>query len=359
MHQPLRVICLLAVTLFLATGRSPLRAQFNYRNVASIDDVTLNGDARKLNDRIRLVPAETFKRGSVWFNTKQRIVDGFSATFTFQISEPGSQRPWAPGADGLAFVLQNSSVYEGAAGGGIGYAGIRNSLAVEFDTYDNNPDENPEPNGNHISVHSLGMEPNSADHRTSLGWTGDIPDLKAGASHTATIHYLPGRLSIFLDDRTRPVLAIPIRLDTLLRLDEGTCWMGFTAATGGSWANFDLFSLSSEVIINIRNILFDYDRAVLKKEAFPELQKIADVLRSEPGLMVEIRGHTDDQGGGEYNLRLSQNRADAVRSYLLRQGIAPARVVARGYGTNMPIADNATDEGRALNRRVEARLFKE
>lgn len=337
----------------------PLHAQFNYSNVASIDDMTLNGDARKMDDRIRLVPAAQAKRGSVWFNTKQRITDGFSSTFAFQISEPGSKQPWVPGADGFAFVLQNSSVYEGSLGGGIGYADIRNSLAVEFDTYDNNPDSNPEPNGNHISVHSRGLEPNDADHRTSLGWTTRIPDLKKGARHTAMIRYLPGRLEVFLDDLSKPVLTVAIRLDTLLKLDDGKSWMGFTAATGGSWANFDLFSLNSEVILNIRNILFDYDKAVLKKESLPELKKIVDILKREPDLLIEIRGHTDNQGSDDYNIRLSQSRADAVRQHLLRNGIRAARVQANGYGATMPIDDNGTDAGRALNRRVEARLFRE
>jgi len=347
----------LAAVLSLSFG--PLHAQFNYRSFTSVDEMTLNGAAAKLEDRIRLVPAAYFQGGSVWFNTKQRIVDGFESTFTFQVSEPGSNPPWVPGADGMAFVMQNSSVYEGSKGGGIGYGDIANSLAVEFDTYDNNPDDNPEPNGNHISVQSRGLEPNSPDHRFSLGWTTAIPDMKDGKPHTARIRYTPGTLDVYFDDLSRPVVTVPIRLDTLLRLDDGKCWIGFTAATGGSWANFDLFSLDCAVILNIRNIFFDFDRATLKKESFTELDKLLRVLRDDPDLRVEIRGHTDNHGTDDYNLRLSGQRAESVRSYLVGHGIAGERVVARGYGAGLPIDDNATDEGRARNRRVEARLFKE
>jgi outer membrane protein OmpA-like peptidoglycan-associated protein len=357
MNRRIGLPLLIAVAaLSAATG---LRAQFNYRSFTTIDEVTFNGDARKMSDRIRLVPADLAKRGSVWFNTKQPIADGFESTFTFQISEPGSREPWKPGADGLAFVMQNSSVYEGGVGGGIGYEGIANSLAVEFDTYDNNPDSNPEPNGNHVSVQSRGKAPNSADHRTSLGWTSAIPDLKKGDRHTARVRYLPGTLTVFLDDLDHPILTVPIRLDTLLSLDAGKCWIGFTAATGGSWANFDLFSLDCSVIMNVRNIYFDYDRATLKPASFPELGRLIAILKADPKLSVEIRGHTDDHGGDEYNQKLSKGRADAVRAYLIRNGIAGSRVTANGYGAGTPIATNETEAGRAENRRVEARLFKE
>ncbi len=355
----MRINLLLPCLFALLAVSPPLRAQFNYRTFSSLTDVTLNGAAQNMGDRIRIVPAERSRTGSVWFNTKQRIIDGFESTFSFMISSPGSQSPWIPGADGLAFVIQNSSVYEGGVGGGIGYEGIRNSLAVEFDTYDNNPDNNPEPNGNHISVHSQGRAPNSADHRTSLGWTSSIPDLKAGARHTARVRYTPGTLEVYLDDLSNPLLRLPIRLDTLLQLDMGACWMGFTAATGGSWANFDLFSLNSEVILNVQNIFFDYDKAVLKPASASELRKLIGILEADPGLMVEIRGHTDNQGGDAYNDGLSQRRAESVREHLIRKGIAARRVLARGYGARMPIGDNTTDAGRAQNRRVEARLFKE
>ncbi len=346
----------LLLLLLIPLGAS---AQFNYRDFTSAAGVTLNGAARKMRDRIRIVPAKVSQTGSVWFNSKQRVADGFELTFSFSITAPGSRSPRVPGADGLAFVLQNSSVYEGGVGGGIGYQGIRNSLAVEFDTYDNNPDSNPEPNGNHISVHSRGMEPNSADHRTSRGWTSALPDLKAGGRHTAKVRYVPGTLEVYLDDLTSPVLTVALRLDTLMTLDNGTCWMGFTAATGGSWANFDLFNLNSEVVLNVRDIFFDYDKAILKPESFPELKKLATLLKNDPSLLLEIRGHTDNQGTPAYNRALSQNRAQAVRNYLVGEGVAKKRVVARGYGADMPIADNAAETGRAQNRRVEARLYKE
>lgn len=243
-----RLILAVAVCVLAS---APLTAQFNYRGLGSLDDVALNGSARRLTDRVRLVPARGWQGGAAWFKTKQRVADGFECTFSFQVSEPGSNRPFVPGADGIAFVLQNSSISEGARGGGIGYEGIINSIAVEFDTYDNNPEGNPEPNGNHVSVQTRGREPNSPLEEFSLGSTTAIPNLKAGARHTAKVRYQPGTLQVFIDDLHNPVLTVAVRIDSLLDLDDGGCWMGFTSATGESWANFDLFNLRNEVRMSI------------------------------------------------------------------------------------------------------------
>lgn len=105
--------------------------------------------------------------------------------------------------------------------------------------------------------------------------------------------------------------------------------------------------------LTLRNVFFDYDKADLKPESEIELMEVVRLLRSNPHWKVEIGGHTDSIGTSAYNQALSQRRAEAVRSYLIRQGIAPERMIARGYGESQPIADNRTEAGRALNRRTE------
>ena len=85
--------------------------------------------------------------------------------------------------------------------------------------------------------------------------------------------------------------------------------------------------------------------------------KILRFLTENPGLRVELRGHTDSRGTPAYNLKLSQDRAAAVRAYLIAQGIPAARLVAKGYGETQPLAPNTTDPGRALNRRTELRVL--
>lgn len=105
-------------------------------------------------------------------------------------------------------------------------------------------------------------------------------------------------------------------------------------------------------------IYFDYDKADLKKESFPDLNRAIKFLNENPTLNAEIAGHTDSIGSDEYNKGLSQRRAEAVRDYMISKGVTRSRLRAVGYGEEQPVADNATEEGRALNRRVEMRLTR-
>ncbi|MBF0370841.1 MAG: OmpA family protein [Magnetococcales bacterium] len=103
----------------------------------------------------------------------------------------------------------------------------------------------------------------------------------------------------------------------------------------------------------VENIQFDFNEATIKSEARTSLNQVADILHKSSGLHVEVQGHTDILGDEEYNLHLSQRRADSVRNYLIGQGVSSDRLSARGYGFHRPVASNSTKEGRAINRRVE------
>lgn len=98
---------------------------------------------------------------------------------------------------------------------------------------------------------------------------------------------------------------------------------------------------------------FDFDKAVLRQEDMPNVDKDVATLKTWGDMKVEVAGHTDSRGSDAYNMRLSERRADVVRNYLISKGIAADRLSAKGYGESQPIADNATDEGRFKNRRVE------
>ena len=102
-------------------------------------------------------------------------------------------------------------------------------------------------------------------------------------------------------------------------------------------------------------VLFDFDKAELKSGAYPILDEAIVVLANNPGLKVEVQGYTDSTGTAEYNLGLSQRRAEAVESYLEGKGVDPGIVSAKGYGAANPVASNDTPAGRAQNRRVEFR----
>jgi OOP family OmpA-OmpF porin len=108
--------------------------------------------------------------------------------------------------------------------------------------------------------------------------------------------------------------------------------------------------------ISLSGIYFQTNSDELKSESIAVLDATADTLIANPGVGVEIAGHTDSQGDAGYNQGLSQRRADAVRSYLTSKGVNASRLSAAGYGETQPVADNETSEGRAQNRRVELRI---
>jgi outer membrane protein OmpA-like peptidoglycan-associated protein len=115
---------------------------------------------------------------------------------------------------------------------------------------------------------------------------------------------------------------------------------------------------SSEIRI-IQAVHFEGSTSKIKPVSFMLLDEIARVLAEHPYIkVVEVQGHTDNQGPAAENVRLSQARADAVRAYLLKLGVAPSRLVAKGYGEEMPIESNATERGRERNRRVAFRILR-
>lgn len=108
----------------------------------------------------------------------------------------------------------------------------------------------------------------------------------------------------------------------------------------------------------LENLLFETNSAIIKESSYPILDKLIEYLKYEEENSFEISGYTDDIGTEKSNQLLSENRAIAVVNYLVEHGIAPERLVARGYGELNPIADNATEEGRAKNRRTEVKLIE-
>ncbi len=107
----------------------------------------------------------------------------------------------------------------------------------------------------------------------------------------------------------------------------------------------------------LRNIFFDTDKYDLKEISVVELEHLVAFLKNNPGIGVQISGHTDSIGSAEYNLTLSRNRAKAVTDYLIDQNIAPRRLTFHGYGDQHPVADNTTEQGRARNRRTEVMIL--
>jgi Bacterial lectin len=274
------LLCCTLLMLVLAGAPTAVAQSPSFSDFSSTANLTLNGSAAPANNGtanvLRLTPAAPSQAGSAWFNFQQPVAGGFTTVFKFQFTAAS-----APPADGIAFVIQNSSLTAlGQGGGSIGYAdgggdcdgtpcdtggGIPNSLAVEFDTY-NNGSATDDPNANHIAVQSCGViegtpRNNSPAHGTPNDF--NFPDcligtvaspstvMSDGAVHTVTIDYspafncggdsCPGTLTVNLDGTV--VLTTSVTIENELNLNAGgNAWVGFTSGTGTFFENHDILS---------------------------------------------------------------------------------------------------------------------
>ncbi len=192
---------------------------------------------------------------------------------------------------------------------------------------------------------------------TAVEVMGRVSDRKTGQSLAATVT-LPGADSAVIRTnsatgiyRTRlktgaysAVVESPgyIKQTTLLLVERDTpLARDFRLVTEG-------------MVITLRGIYFEFDKATITPESRPDLEEAAKILIQNPTILVEIQGHTDSVGSDKYNQQLSERRAKAVVNYLVQDlGVEEIRLTAKGYGESRPVADNTTEDGRALNRRVE------
>src|SRR5690606_11536154 len=117
--------------------------------------------------------------------------------------------------------------------------------------------------------------------------------------------------------------------------------------------NYTLQPVAVGTTVNLKNVLFAQSRTDILPESFAELDLVVDFMNNNPGVRIELMGHTDVRGVHADNVRLSQQRVDKVREYLISKGIDGKRITGKGYGGTRPIASNDTEESRRLNRRVE------
>ena len=111
-------------------------------------------------------------------------------------------------------------------------------------------------------------------------------------------------------------------------------------------------------VMRLDALIFQQRSAIISPESYPELNSVAEMLHSNPKMVIQLEGHTDTRGDAKLNLKLSQQRVDAVRDYLLKRGVAKIRVKTKAFGGTMPLSKENTEEAHKLNRRVEARILE-
>ena len=229
--------------------------------------------------QIRLNTQDKDSVGAVWYNTMQRVSYGFDMRFSFRITDLSrhcktevilEERCMARGGDGFAFVIHDNKFSHalGIGASSMGYGGIENSIAFEFDTWYNS--ELGDVYQNHFAVHTMGTEKNNPSSRSRLVTSTYIPNLSDGNVHTVRMRYEPwmeadslldpsyglspyslqwigsgaGTFKMWIDDLDRAVLTFPLNLENVLTLTEGRAFLGFTASTGAATQNHFIHSWS-------------------------------------------------------------------------------------------------------------------
>lgn len=178
-----------------------------------------------------------------------------------------------------------------------------------------------------------------------------------GKWHHIAIAYKDKQIKIYVDQVR--VLVVPnsgitpeyVTFGGIGQVEHPMIFRNVRIATGG---NMNMIGKKfTETKIITHGINFDINKAVIKPESMGTFNMIAQVMKDNPDLKFEVGGHTDSDGSDEANLKLSQQRSDAVKNQLIQMGIDASRLTAKGYGESKPVSDNTTIDGKANNRRVE------
>jgi len=178
-----------------------------------------------------------------------------------------------------------------------------------------------------------------------------------GVWHHGALAFSKGQLKCYID-QTR-VLVVPragfvpeaVAFGGIASPDNPLLLRNVRIANGGGMNLIDKLTRDGRIVTH--GILFDVAKSSLKPQSMGTLNEVAKLLKQNPGLRLEVGGHTDSDGDGASNQKLSEARADAVRKALVDLGVDGARLTSKGYGATQPIDSNATPEGKANNRRVE------
>ncbi len=244
---------------------------------------------------------------------------------------------------------------------------LNNSFTIEFDYYAN------EGSGPGISFYYTDKDGNNTVGYIEYSTSGEVstfelPDFSAqypneqddtyrNKWHHAALIFKNNQVKCYIDQYR--VLVIP-------NLDINPSSMGFSGigdpdkpiiitnvriAKGGNMKMIGKKFTDAKIVTH--GITFDIDKSNIKPESMGTLNMIVKIMKNNPDLKFEIDGHTDNTGQAAHNLTLSQQRADAVKSQLVKMGIDGSRLTTKGFGDTKPISDNDTPDGRANNRRVE------
>lgn len=340
------------------------------QNKPKPEDFVTGGWARfGSSDCVELTPAENWAGGSIWH---KKAID-LSAPFEMEVELMLGCKD-INGADGIVFVFHPNFNQLGYMGEGMGFAGLRPSLGIEIDTWEN--EHLADPAYDHIAL----LKNGNMSHFSNLTKPIRLPNVEDCDRHKLKVNWMPSvnKLNIQLDGKTY----VSYKGNIVKEIFKGNTkvYWGVTAATGAfnnrhalcfeklvykegasateTFSSAEKKELLDGEIVPLKNLQFATGSAQILSPSYEELDKLYLLLAENPGLYLELFGHTDSVGGANANKSLSQQRAEAVANYLMKKGINKKRLFPVGHGEAYPIASNNTAEGRRLNRRVELHFFK-
>jgi Mg-chelatase subunit ChlD len=258
---------------------------------------------------------------------------------------------------GLAGYGQMTAILDGIAAGisqVAGVPGIRQKAVIIFtDGQDNSSTISAD------SVITLARRTGTIINAIDFGYGVNADLLRNVAAATGGIYqqiYGTGEFNDIFDDIYRRLhnyylIEYPQKEFGVHEIRLKLCLPNDTLIAMGSYDNTPTVGA-----IGLLDVNFDFDKAELQKASLPAVDNVVALMKAFPAMTIELRGHTDasnNTGDPDYNLKLSQRRADAVKKALVGKGVPEGRITANGFGERYPVADNSTDEGRARNRRTE------
>jgi outer membrane protein OmpA-like peptidoglycan-associated protein len=233
---------------------------------------------------------------------------------------------------------------------------VDQAAAAPFESGTDASDAPPEP--------PVALEPSETDALLDITITDDSKTPMAGVFISVSNASGQKFFSRESDDEGRVKLLLPKGASytvnvVSLDLDENKKRIPLTIPDG-SFVKSTLqltFTAGEAKTFVLEGVLFDTAKATLKPASFPKLGNLLELMTLKKTLIIELAGHTDNVGGDAYNMKLSDDRAQSVKKYLVKKGIHPRRIKAVGYGQTRPVASNDTPEGRKKNRRTEVTIL--
>jgi outer membrane protein OmpA-like peptidoglycan-associated protein len=336
-----------------------------------IGDFRLSGDAVRTGDRcIQLTFDQRWSSGSIWYKEAISLKSPFTMELKVMLGCKNRD-----GADGMVFVFHPNDRRVGYAGEGMGFSGLRPSIGIEIDTWEN--EHLGDPNQDHIAL----LRDGSVAHYRNLEGPNPIRNIEDCTEHDLRINWTPNReqLTVHIDGK-QVLFYQGDLLNEVFRGRDEVYW-GVTSGTG-QYSNRQSvciekldFKLVEELpklelsgpkadrlidgeFISLSNIKFESGSAKLLPASQMELDELARIMKARPEWKLDILGHTDNVGSASNNQRLSERRARAVAKYLQEKGIPEAQLNSRGLGERFPKHSNKSAAGRLKNRRVDFRLSK-